>query len=74
MEQYDQDLREVLTSGLLSDRDKGYISGWLRSGEGNTKIAQRLSEQFAGTVDTMQLVTGETADFRASTTGVERCV
>ena len=71
LEQYDQDLREVLTSGLLSDRDKGYISGWLRSGEGNTKIAQRLSERFAGTVDTMQLVTGETADFRASTTGME---
>ncbi len=71
LERFDQDLREVLTSGLLTDRDKDYVSQWLRNGEGNTKIAQRLSAQFAGRVETMDLVTGEAADYRAATTGLE---
>nr|WP_243417140.1 SNF2-related protein [Pseudoflavonifractor phocaeensis] len=70
-ERFDQDLREVLTSGLLNGQDKDYISQWLRNGEGNTKIAQRLSQRFAGTVETMGLVTGETADYQATTTGLE---
>ena len=29
-ERFDQDLREVLTSGLLNGQDKDYISQWLR--------------------------------------------
>ena len=65
------DLREVLTSGLFTDRDKAYISGWLRSGEGNKRISQRLSETFAGRTETMELATGDTADFSTSTTGME---
>ena len=70
LEQYDQDLREVLTSGLLSDRDKGYISGWLRSGEGNTKIAQRLSNSSPNSRHHAARHRRD-AGFRASTTGVE---
>ena len=70
-EKADADLREVLTSGLFTFRDKAYISGWLASGEGNTRIAQRLSETFAGRAETMELITGETADYFISTTGVE---
>ena len=65
------DFREVLASGLLSERDKDYISGWLRSGESNTRIAQRLSEQFAGQTDTFMLKTGEHADYFASTISIE---
>ena len=61
-----EDFREALTSGLLSEQDKDYISGWLRSGESNTRIAQRLSEQFAGRTDTFMLKTGEHADYFAS--------
>ena len=71
LERFDQDLREVLASGLLDAQDKDYVSQWLRNGEGNTKIAQRLSAQFAGRVETMGLVTGEAADYRATTTGLE---
>ncbi|KAI4452496.1 hypothetical protein C823_007080 [Eubacterium plexicaudatum ASF492] len=67
----DDDLREVLTAGLLTGQDKAYISGWLRSGEGNTRIAQRLSETFAGRAETMELMTGDTADYFTSTTGIE---
>ena len=65
------DFREVLASGLLSERDKDYISGWLRSGESNTRFAQRLSEQFAGQTDTFMLKTGEHADYFASTISIE---
>ena len=64
------DLREVLSSGLLDDRYRAYIAGWIRSGESNTRIAQRLSEIYAGTVETIELETGDTADYRASTIGL----
>ena len=70
-EKADQDLREVLTSGLFTRQDKEYISRWLRDGEGNTKIAQRLSELYSGRVETMDLVTGDIADYRTFTTSVE---
>nr|WP_242869099.1 SNF2-related protein [Ruthenibacterium lactatiformans] len=71
LEKADADMREVLTSALLIDRDKAYISGWFRSGEGNTHIEQRLSETFAGRAETTELITGETADYYTSTTGIE---
>ena len=61
----------MLATGLLSAQDKEYISGWLRDGEGNTRIAQRLSELFANRAETMELATGDTADFRTYTTGIE---
>ena len=67
----DQDMRDALTAHLLTDRDKEYISGWLRSGEGNTKIAQRLSEQFSDRAETFMLETGEHADYFTSATGIE---
>lgn len=63
--------REALTSGLLTDQDKQRIASWLRSGLGNTPIGNRLAEQFADRAETMQLITGETADYFTSTTGIE---
>ncbi len=71
LEHTDADLREALTSGLLEQRDKENIAGYFRENEGNTRVAQRLSENYAGTSDTMELTTGETADFFATTTGFE---
>ena len=70
-EKADQDLREVLTSGLFTWQDKEYISRWMRDGEGNTKIAKRLSELYSGRVETMDLLTGDIADYRTFTTSVE---
>ena len=67
----DQDLMEVLAAGLLTTQDKASISGWLRAGESNTSIAQHLSELFADRADTLELLTGDTADFRTSPTGIE---
>ena len=71
LEHTDADLREALTSGLLEQRDKEHIAEYFRENEGNTRVAQRLSETYAGTSDTMELATGDTADFFATTTGFE---
>ena len=67
------DLQDALTGvgGLLGQREKELLSGWLRSGEGNTHIMQRLSESFAGAAETITLQSGEEADYFASTTGFE---
>ena len=69
LERTDADLREAMTSGLLEQWDKENIAGYFRENEGNTRVAQRLSETYAGTSDTMELATGEVADFFATTTG-----
>jgi N12 class adenine-specific DNA methylase len=71
LEHVDADLRETLTSGLLEERDKENIVGYFRENEGNTRVAQRLSDTYAGASDTMELTTGDTADFFATTTGFE---
>ena len=69
----DDDLQDALTveGGLLALRDREIISGWLRAGEGNTRIAQRLSETYAGAAETTTFLSGETADYFATTTGFE---
>ena len=69
----DTDLQDVLTGegGLLDARDKEIISKWFRNGEGNKQISHRMSETYAGTVETMTLLSGEEADFRATTVGLE---
>lgn len=66
----DADFREILV-GLFTEQDKDYLCGWLRSGEGNTHISQRLSEIFAGRAEIAELITGEMADYYTSTTGME---
>lgn len=73
LEQFSPDLREVLTGegGLLDAGAKEDIEALLRSGAGNPAIAQHLSQRFAGTVETMQLETGDTADYRTSANGME---
>ena len=70
MSRVNDDFREVLTSHLLTDRDKDYISGWLRSGENNRGIAQRLSLAFASRAETVTLETGDIADYFTSTTSM----
>ena len=67
MSRVNDDFREVLTGHLLTDRDKDYISGWLRSGENNRGIAQRLSLVFASRAETVTLETGDIADYFTST-------
>ena len=73
LDQFSPDLREVLTGegGLLDGLAKDDIAALLRSGAGNPAVAQHLSQRFSGTVETMQLETGDTADYRASANGME---
>ncbi len=69
----DEDLREILAGegGLLAERDKAYLSEWMRNGEGNTRIGQRLAQMYAGETGTVTLTTGETADYYATTSYLE---
>lgn len=71
LEHVDADLREALTSGLLEQEDKQTLAGLFHSREGNARVARWLSETCAGTAETMELITGETADFFADTKGFE---
>ena len=69
----DSDLQEVLVGdgGLLDSHEKEMISRWFLAGEGNTAISHKMSEAYAGTVEMMNLVGGEDADYRATTFGLE---
>ena len=69
----DTDLQEILIEegGLLTQSDKETISGWFQNGDGNTRVAERLADKFTGTVETMALMTGENADYRATARGLE---
>jgi len=67
LKQVNDDFREVLTKHLLTDRDKGYISGWIRAGENNLGISHRLSQEFASRSETVTLETGDIADYFTST-------
>ena len=63
----DQDLRDVLAHGLIGAPDKAEISELLRSGESNAEIAQWLSRAYPDIIETMELETGDTADYRTLT-------
>ena len=69
----DSDLQDVLTwdGGLLTQQDKDQVAGWFRSGESNSRIAQRLADTYAGRADTMMLQTGEGTDYFATAAGLE---
>ena len=67
----DQDLRDVLVHGLIGAPDKAELSELLRTGKPNSEIAQWLGQAFPGIVETMELETGDTADYRTTSEGVE---
>ena len=67
----DQDLRDVLAHGLIGVPDKAELSALLHSGQSNSEIAQWLSRAYPGIVETMELETGDTADYRTMTEGIE---
>ena len=67
----DQDLRDVLAHGLIGAPDKSEISELLRSGESNAEIAQWLSRAYPDIIETMELETGDTADYRTTPEGIE---
>ena len=67
----DQDLRDVLVHGLIGAPDKAELSRLLRTGKPNSEIAQWLGRAFPGIIETMELETGDTADYRTTSEGIE---
>ena len=67
----DQDLRDVLAHSLIGAPDKAELSELLHTGKPNREIAQWLGRAFPGIVETMELETGDTADYRTMTEGIE---
>ena len=67
----DQDLRDVLAHGLIGAQDKAELSELLHTGKPNREIAQWLGRAFPGIVETMELETGDTADYRTTSEGIE---
>ena len=67
----DQDLRDVLTHGLIGAADKAEVSELLRTGKSNREVALWLSRAYPDIIETMELETGDTADYRTIPEGIE---
>ncbi len=62
------DLREALVGagGLLKLRDKAVIAGYIQAGADNLKIAKYMADTYAGTDETITLMTSDQADYSAT--------
>ena len=67
----DQDLRDVLSHGLMDEADKQQLSTLLQSGRSNSEIAYWLSRAYSGEIETLNLETGDIADYRTTAQGIE---
>ena len=67
----DQDLRDVLAHGLMDEADKKQLSTLLQSGRSNSEIAYWLSRAYSGEIETLNLETGDIADYRTTARGME---
>ena len=61
----------MLVHGLIGAPDKAELSELLHTGKPNREIAQWLGRAFPGIVETMELETGDTADYRTTSEGIE---
>ena len=67
----DQDLRDVLAHGLIGAPDKAELSELLRTGKSNREVALWLSRAYPDIIETMELETGDTSDYRTIPEGIE---
>ena len=67
----DQDLRDVLAHGLMDEADKQQLSTLLQSGRSNSEIAYWLSRAYPHEIETLDLETGDIADYRTTAQGME---
>ena len=67
----DQDLRDMLVHGLIGAPDKAELSELLRTGKSNREVALWLSRAYPDIIETMELETGDTADYRTIPEGIE---
>ena len=61
----------MLAHSLIGAPDKAELSELLHTGKPNREIAQWLGRAFPGIVETMELETGDTADYRTTSEGIE---
>lgn len=66
-----QDLRDVLSHGLMDEADKQQLSTLLQSGRSNSEIAYWLSRAYPREIETLDLENGDIADYRTTTQGME---
>ena len=67
----DQDLRDVLSHGLMDEADKQQLSTLLQSGRSNSEIAYWLSRAYPREIETLDLENGDIADYRTTIQGME---
>ena len=67
----DQDLRDVLSHGLISEQEKAVLSELLRTGRTNSEVALWLSRAYPREIETLDLETGDIADYRTTAQGIE---
>ena len=67
----DQVLRDVLAHGLMDEADKKQVSTLLQSGRSNSEIAYWLSRAYPHEIETLNLETGDIADYRTTAQGME---
>ena len=67
----DQDLRDVLAHGLIGAPNKAELSELLRTGKSNREVALWLSRAYPDIIETMELETADTADYRTIPEGIE---
>ena len=71
LDKADQDLWDVLSHGLIIEQEKAELSELLRTGKTNSEVALWLSRAYPNIVETMELETGDTADYRTTPEGIE---
>ena len=55
----------------MDEADKKQVSTLLQSGRSNSEIAYWLSRAYSGEIETLNLETGDTADYRTTAQGME---
>ena len=66
----DQDLRDVLVHGLLDGQEKEKIAAMFHAGRSNREVVGWLGQNCQDMIETMELETGDTADYRTTATGI----
>ncbi|MFR8331195.1 MAG: hypothetical protein ACLU9S_01545 [Oscillospiraceae bacterium] len=61
----------MLAHGLIGAPNKAELSELLRTGKSNREVALWLSRAYPDIIETMELETGDTADYRTIPEGIE---
>lgn len=71
LQSVDDDMRDVLENGLLDNERRENVALLVATGAGNTELANYLYNSYGNDAETMELETGDTADYRTDPAGVQ---